>query len=829
MPNENYPHIQITALPTIKDFTGKGSGPQTRNIPERDRIQHSRTLKNQLNVVIESIQNEVDSYGLKDKRKGMYIEFRGDPGKELSIEKMENANVRLLNVQRNDEEVTIATMFVPNEEKDFFLKKIEKYATKNTPPSKSSIEGNPRYKDLIESISSIRKALVKDFWSDSLNLIPREEKKWCEVWLRIDLMDEDIQAFEDILHEHDIQTSQNTIKFPERAVKLVYVNQVQLELLAIYSDNIAEYRLAKESASFWTDLPPREQTEWVDDLLERIDATTDVNVSICILDKGINNGHPLLSSVLSDNDCLAVNADWGTDDHDPFGHGTMMAGITAYGNLENCLDDAEPIVLRHKLESVKILPRLTGEGTPPKLWGSMTSQGINLIEIQSPERKRIICMAVTSSDTRDRGRPSSWSATVDSLISGAEDDIQRLMIISAGNAEDFNNPANYPDALITDSIHDPAQSWNAITVGAYTALTIIEDPALSGYTSLAEHNTISPFTTTSSTWDKNWPIKPEIVMEGGNMAVHATDIPTECADLSMLTTHFKPQETHFTYFNMTSLATAQASWFAMQIQEKYPDLWPETIRALMIHSARWTEELISQFNIDMSSKNSITELLRICGYGVPSLERALYSASNILTLIAEEEIQPFIKIGNKYKTKDMHFHELPWPKEVLQDLPPETEVEMRVTLSYFIEPGPGDIGRKDKYRYASHMLRFEINSPGETGDQLIRRINKAARTTTNGKPDTKSAASHWVIGQARDKGSIHSDIWRGSAADLADSNKIVVYPGIGWWRERKNLGKYNKETRYSLIVSITTPSTEVDIYTPVLAQVEVPVAIEIGV
>ena len=827
MPVQQYPHIKITTAPETKKFTSTSSGGTSSRIPERNRAEHSQMLRTQLNTALETIQSEVNEYNLSDTRKGIYLEFKGDEGNELISKSLEDvrANIRLLNVHTNQAgEVSAATVFVPNEKKEFFSNKLRQYTEEDTDG------GQPKNKNLINSVTEISQALVESFWSDPLNLIPEEESKWCEVWLRIDSLEENVQAFNNLLEEHHIQSTPNIVTFPERAVKIVNVNKEQLILLSRYSDHIAEYRLAKESASFWTELPPREQADWVNELAERIDADLDTNISICILDRGINNGHPLLSPVLSDDDCLAVDILWGTYDHDRFGHGTMMAGVATYGDLVQCLSTAEPVVLHHKLESVKILPP-PPEENHPRLWGAVTSQGVSLAEIQSPDRKRIICMAVASRDTRDKGRPSSWSATVDNLTSGADDDTKRLMIISAGNAEDFNNPANYPDALITDSIHDPAQSWNAITVGAYTALTTIEDPTLTGYTSLAEHNTISPFTTTSSTWDKNSPIKPEIIMEGGNMAVHTTDIPTECADLSMLTTHFEPHRGHFTHFNMTSLATAQASWFAAQIQVKYPEFWPETIRGLMIHSAQWTEELISQFNIDMNSKTNILELLRICGYGVPSLERALHSASNSLTLIMEEEIQPFIKEGsNSPKTKDMHFHELPWPKEVLQDLPPDTEVEMRVTLSYFVEPGPGELGGKDKYRYASHMLRFELNSPGETEDELIQRINSAARDDDNTHPGTQSASDHWVIGsKARNKGSIHSDIWKGTAAELADSNKIVVYPAIGWWRERRNLRKYNKQTRYSLVVSISTPSEEVDIYTPVLAQVEVPMPIEIEI
>ena len=90
-----------------------------------------------------------------------------------------------------------------------------------------------------------------------------------------------------------------------------------------------------------------------------------------------------------------------------------------------------------------------------------------------------------------------------------------------------------------------------------------------------------------------------------------------------------------------------------------------------------------------------------------------------------------------------------------------------------------------------------------------------------------------VLGsQARDKGSIHSDIWRGTAQQLAASNLVAITPTIGWWRERAYLNKWNKRARYSLIVSISTPDETVDLYTPVAIQLGVqinPIAIEVEI
>jgi hypothetical protein len=76
-------------------------------------------------------------------------------------------------------------------------------------------------------------------------------------------------------------------------------------------------------------------------------------------------------------------------------------------------------------------------------------------------------------------------------------------------------------------------------------------------------------------------------------------------------------------------------------------------------------------------------------------------------------------------------------------------------------------------------------------------------------------------------GSVHSDVWRGTAADLASRGHIAVYPTMGWWNKRPNLEAWDRTARYSLIVSITTPEVEADLYTPVVTQIGVPIVIEV--
>lgn len=147
-------------------------------------------------------------------------------------------------------------------------------------------------------------------------------------------------------------------------------------------------------------------------------------------------------------------------------------------------------------------------------------------------------------------------------------------------------------------------------------------------------------------------------------------------------------------------------------------------------------------------------------------------------------------------------------------------------MSYFIEPNPARRGWNKRHRYASHGLRFDVKTATESVDQFRSRLNMQAREEEENSV-TPGDSSSWVIGpKLRSKGSIHSDVWKGQAADLAERGFIGVYPVIGWWRERHQLNRWQQGARYSLVVSIETDVTDVDLYVPVSNMIEGKIGIE---
>ncbi|MGE0680662.1 MAG: hypothetical protein AB7P69_07105 [Candidatus Binatia bacterium] len=73
---------------------------------------------------------------------------------------------------------------------------------------------------------------------------------------------------------------------------------------------------------------------------------------------------------------------------------------------------------------------------------------------------------------------------------------------------------------------------------------------------------------------------------------------------------------------------------------------------------------------------------------------------------------------------------------------------------------------------------------------------------------------------------MHQDIWEGTAAALASRGFIVVHLSTGWWRTRPAQERYNLPSRYSLIVSIRTEQTEIDLYNAIANQIVAPVTVE---
>jgi hypothetical protein len=842
------PHIQVPSRlsRTAEPYTPHGGGGSDKPSPPAiGRPAHAAALESSIESAVISAKHRKSAAGfsISGAKPGVYLEFESLPGWPLAVASMEKRRAkdphRHIEVVAVSERTTSggdgedaepaqhAVVFVPDGEVRHFLKQLEVYG-------RTTDKGRERrHENLFDRIADLRLATLQALWTDDPATYPAadDEPVWWEIWLRRTDGDELARLHEFATHA-DVRLSQHRIQFDARIDTLVRASARQLSTSLDVLNDLAELRRAKESATFFLQQDNRDQAGWAEELVARIQYLADEGPVICILDTGINSGHPLLEGSLAAADCHTINPNWGIHDHQ--GHGTQMAGLALYGDLSPLLEGSGPVVLSHGLESVKILPP---KGTnDPDLYGAITAEATSRPEIEAPERRRVFSMAISSSDNREGGLPTSWSAAIDALAAGRSFDAsvkglvyldgnspsqQRLFVVCAGNV----TPLEYGhlERSDTESVHDPAQAWNALTVGAYTEMAVITDPAWTGWSPLAPRGELSPWSTTSVMFEKQWPIKPDVVMEGGNVVCNdAGEVDLGCDDLNLLTTHHEPTKQFFVPTWATSAATALAARLCGAVAASYPELWPETIRGLIVHSAEWTP--LMKANLDAtSSKTRRARLVRRYGFGVPSLERALRSADSAVTLVVQDSIGPFID----GRMREIHVHELPWPRQVLESLG-HVDVRLRVTLSYFVEPNPARRGWQSKYRYQSHGLQFEVKHAAESVGEFRKRLNKTALDEDEGRPRS-GGSDEWYLGpQARNRGSLHADILRCSAADLADRGVIAVFPVTGWWKELKARDRSEHGARYALIVSIETERVDVDIWTPIATAVGIPVETTVG-
>jgi hypothetical protein len=829
LPRDPRPHIRLPDdLTSTRPYQAPNSRAGKQEIPEQDRPAHAAHLRASLKRVatdltrVTTLQRVADW----DEGFGLSVRFSSFAGVDLALDSLDlkSHGIELLSV-REQGNATLAAVWVPEGKLSVFEHEIAAYLARTT-----DSRGRPRdHRKLLDAIQEIRTAIIEDLWTADSPVPADEQVRNFEAWLSTPrtptadgaqtasrrrsrrsahtAADVRIQRFLRIAQLAGFSVGDEGLRFPEHTVFQVRGTFAQWRSSAHLLGQLAELRPAPETPTFFMSLPAQEQRDWATELLmfSQIPQEGAAVPHVCILDTGGYVAHPLLAPGLAQADLHTVNPSWGVADQ--HGHGTQQAGLALWGDLASPLASQQPVVLGHRLESVKLLNM--NNANQGKHFGNLTRDAVSLPEIAIPNRKRLFSLAVTA-DPALRGKPTAWSAEVDALASdwAGDGEAPRLLIVSGGNVD--VRRSQYPARNELTSIEDPAQAWNALTVGALTYKTQIQGVAGAAYQPVAPAGGLSPHSATSGVWHREAPFKPDVVFEGGNCADDGQIVTTLDSTNLLTTSHASPRlfDTSFG----TSPATALASNFAAKLMARYPEYWPETIRALTIHSARWTPVLLQQFG-GLQSKDDIELLLRRCGWGEPELDLALHSGADSLTLIVQQKMQPFVKGQNgNIKANAMQLHRLPWPKRVLQDLG-NLDVELRVTLSYFIEPSPGERGRRSRYAYASHGLRFAMQKPLESAQAFSRRINQLVQDEEDGiGPKVSTGDPNWSLGfRKRFRGSLHHDRWKGKAVELANREQLAVFPTSGWWKTRDVHGRYTREARYALIASIHAPDLPVDV------------------
>ncbi len=852
--NRIRPHLSWPAGTAGNGFSPKGGFPADpdkplpRPAPPSGRL-HGRELADTMRKLEHEFRESPLPFHVASARRGLYLivkPFLRAPDKggwfEVPFKRLEIAGAEVVASPTTGADGA-ATWFVPERSIKKFIEKFEAYTDTETP-------GNLRNCDLVDYIAELRRATLRALWTGAAERFPDDDSDvWWEVWLRRADDAQELDRLRDYVACVQARMGDDPpLAFGDRTVVLVRATARQLAASLDILGDLAELRPPAPHPRGIVDLSNVEQVAYAEALERRTTPAGPGAVRVCILDSGVTQAHPLLVRSLEPGDMHAARATWGS--HDELGHGTWMAGIALYGDIRPLLVSGGPVALTHRLESSKIF-RVPGRSATPQLWGGLAADGVAEVESHLPARARCFGMAVNAPEvdaagiripSSSQGLPTSWSGAMDALASGLpvrQDDPhapadrdqhrgpRRLIVVSAGNA--VTRRFDYLSDCRAWPIEDPAQAWNTLTVGAYTEMDAVDPTDLESGAErpVAETGQLAPHSSTSCKFLDTWPIKPEVLFEGGNkLGTPGGDDAIRVQSLSLITTARDPGLAQFQEVCGTSPATMLAARMAAQLLTARPDLWPETIRALLVHSARWTDAMKAQGGVAPSwPKAKWLNFHRVFGYGVPDLRRALYSADNAVTLTKQAALQPFVRgAGKDVKYQDWHEHTLPWPAAAIAALG-EQLLSLRVTLSYFVDPHPVRVESEDADRYASCGLRFDVKRAADSTEDFLSRKNmKAGKSTGDSESDRR-----WLLGPvARHRGSLHQDVWTGRAADLAAMDTLVVYPVHGWWRHGAAAARIAGGIRYALVVSIESvdEAHTVDLYDAIEHQVHLQVELE---
>ena len=360
-PLRDRPHIYLPGHGAAQGYTAHRARRNGAELPVRDRQSHADQLTRALTNAVragEALSAQRDGT-IAGGARGFYLEFELPAAQADIIDSLEKRGktfpIELASVRPLPGDKIAATVFVPEKQRDYYLKKVAAYRDEDRKPNKKG-ETGPKNEALVASIDTVRLAVARSLYTDRAELFPDPgQSAWWEVWLRIGTR----PAFDAAAQHLDLIVRDHALTFPDREVVLVCATAEVLGHIVANTDSIAELRLARDTPGLFVTMDGAEQRLWSEDLARRITPPPDDAPAVCLLDSGTTYRHPLIQCGIDPADQQAYRRDWSAEDISRFGHGghgTQLSGLVLHGDLAALLATNGPIQLRHRLKSVKFFP-----------------------------------------------------------------------------------------------------------------------------------------------------------------------------------------------------------------------------------------------------------------------------------------------------------------------------------------------------------------------------------------------------------------------------------------------------------------------------------------
>jgi hypothetical protein len=316
-----------------------------------------------------------------------------------------------------------------------------------------------------------------------------------------------------------------------------------------------------------------------------------------------------------------------------------VAGLLAYGSVEDALAGSKAWVASGPIHSVRVLERVPGEQERTRF---PTDQPAHLV-IEDAIRKlyeeqgvRIFNLSITDDEPYSGPHVSVWSERMDELAR----ELEFVIVMAAGNQRPRDLPANtdllnaYPGYLLSEDarVAEPAVAVNALTVGSVAHADTpqrLDGQSRPGERAIASVREPSPFTRSGpGTADAT---KPDLVHHGGNWSLNDVDVLQESDHGVSVISLVVREQRLFGVANGTSFAAPRVTRLAAQILHRYEGASANLIRALIGSTCT---------PITSPAGLSRKELRRITGNGQPVEASALDSGGPRVAMTFDGSIDP---------------------------------------------------------------------------------------------------------------------------------------------------------------------------------------------
>jgi len=558
------------------------------------------------------------------------------------VKTLDRMGIEVLSIAENKKGYWIA--FAIDEDLQEFKKRLRSYASEG-------LEG-PKY-EFFNAIDSIEDIPIEQKIGEALIENPLKEDISefvnVELW-RMD--DERLNKF--IRQMEETFSSNNNFRITDRLITNTFA-LMRIKLDKKVFDQLIKFKeIAYINRPALPEFNPFEYYALdVEEL--KISGPNEDAYGILIVDSGIISGHPLLEKAVGDEANFQEKED---NLQDTVGHGTAVAGVALYGDIEECVTEKE-FKAQNWIFSAKVMyaeKNFSGEYIATydkeKLVENQLKDAIKYF-LDNPDNKiKVVNISLGNHNEIWRHtyhRQLPLAALIDELALSYEDIV---FVISAGNQDPrkiYNSleeiKKNYPDFLKNNShfnITNPATSALALTVGAIATFPRKRKDSFSRkdiWITVAKEGMPAPFTRKGP--GINNMVKPELSEYGGNLILKEQSkkiFEDIGGKLLLLSNKFPENLFHFDYG--TSFSAPKVARCIAIIANHYRDANANLLKNLLLQSAEYPP-----INNDttLNEREFKRFLLFSEGYGIPNIQKALYSFDHRVLLFNEGEI-PLNKI-----------------------------------------------------------------------------------------------------------------------------------------------------------------------------------------